>query len=222
MPPSAPRLVIFDCDGVLIDSEIIAAKAQSQALAEHGIAITPQEAARRFAGIPDADMWRTLQQENGRSLPPGFAGSYARRLDDTFREALRALPGVRETVQALRGRGMDVCVASSSMPAKLQSVLKLVGLWDLFAPHVYSTAQVAHGKPAPDVFLYAARQMRAAVLDCVVVEDSVAGVQAARAARMRAVGFVGASHNGPGQRQRLLDEGAFTVIDDLRDLPGLL
>ncbi|WP_333904548.1 HAD family phosphatase, partial [Achromobacter insolitus] len=200
MPTPAPSLVIFDCDGVLIDSEIIAARAQSRALAAHGIAITPEEAARRFAGIPDADMWQTLQQESACSLPEGFAREYADGLAATFRQELRALPGALETVQALRERGLQVCVASSSTPPKLETALKLVGLWDEFAPHVFSTAQVAHGKPAPDVFLFAARQMRAAILDCVVVEDSVPGVRAARAARMRAVGYVGASHNGPDQR----------------------
>lgn len=222
MPTPAPSLVIFDCDGVLIDSEIIAARAQSRALAAHGIAITPEEAARRFAGIPDADMWQTLQQESACSLPEGFAREYADGLAATFRQELRALPGALETVRALRERGPQVCVASSSTPPKLEAALKLVGLWDEFAPHVFSTAQVAHGKPAPDVFLFAARQMRVAILDCVVVEDSVPGVRAARAARMRAVGYVGASHNGPDQRQRLLDEGASDVIDDLRRLPELL
>ncbi|APX74787.1 HAD family phosphatase [Achromobacter insolitus] len=222
MPTPAPSLVIFDCDGVLIDSEIIAARAQSRALAAHGIAITPEEAARRFAGIPDADMWQTLQQESACSLPEGFAREYADGLAATFRQELRALPGALETVRALRERGLQVCVASSSTPPKLEAALKLVGLWDEFAPHVFSTAQVAHGKPAPDVFLFAARQMRVAILDCVVVEDSVPGVRAARAARMRAVGYVGASHNGPDQRQRLLDEGASDVIDDLRRLPELL
>ncbi|MGS1011107.1 HAD family hydrolase [Achromobacter anxifer] len=218
----APSLVIFDCDGVLIDSEIIAARAQSRALAAHGIAITPEEAARRFAGIPDADMWQTLQQENSRSLPEGFARDYADGLEATFRQELRALPGALDTVRTLRERGLQVCVASSSTPPKLEAALKLVGLWDEFAPNVFSTAQVAHGKPAPDVFLFAARQMRAAILECVVVEDSVPGVRAARAARMRAIGYVGATHNGPDQRQRLLDEGASDVIDDLRRLPDLL
>ncbi|CAB3669324.1 HAD family phosphatase [Achromobacter sp. SIMBA_011] len=222
MPTPAPRLVIFDCDGVLIDSEIIAARAQSRALAEHGIAITPQEAARRFAGIPDADMWQTLQDENARALPADFARQYADRLQDTFRQELRALPGVRETLAALRQRGMAYCVASSSTPPKLEAALKLVGLWEEFAPNVFSTAQVAHGKPAPDVFLFAARQMRTAILECVVVEDSVPGVRAARAARMRAVGYIGASHNGPDQRKRLLDEGAFEVIDDLRRLSEII
>ncbi|WP_063583075.1 HAD family hydrolase [Achromobacter ruhlandii] len=222
MPTPAPRLVIFDCDGVLIDSEIIAARAQSRALAEHGIAITPQEAARRFAGIPDADMWQTLQDENARALPADFPRQYADRLQDTFRQELRALPGVRETLAALRQRGMTYCVASSSTPPKLEAALKLVGLWEEFAPNVFSTAQVAHGKPAPDVFLFAARQMRTAILECVVVEDSVPGVRAARAARMRAVGYIGASHNGPDQRKRLLDEGAFEVIDDLRRLSEII
>ncbi|PJM85863.1 HAD family hydrolase [Achromobacter ruhlandii] len=222
MPTPAPRLVIFDCDGVLIDSEIIAARAQSRALAEHGIAITPQEAARRFAGIPDADMWQTLQDENARALPEDFPRQYADRLQDTFRQELRALPGVRETLAALRQRGMAYCVASSSTPPKLEAALKLVGLWEEFAPNVFSTAQVAHGKPAPDVFLFAARQMRTAILECVVVEDSVPGVRAARAARMRAVGYIGASHNGPDQRKRLLDEGAFEVIDDLRRLSEII
>ncbi|ALX84562.1 phosphoglycolate phosphatase [Achromobacter denitrificans] len=222
MPTPAPRLVIFDCDGVLIDSEIIAARAQSRALAEHGIAITPQEAARRFAGIPDADMWQTLQDENARALPEDFPRQYADRLQDTFRQELRALPGVRETLAALRQRGMAYCVASSSTLPKLEAALKLVGLWEEFAPNVFSTAQVAHGKPAPDVFLFAARQMRTAILECVVVEDSVPGVRAARAARMRAVGYIGASHNGPDQRKRLLDEGAFEVIDDLRRLSEII
>lgn len=222
MPTPAPRLVIFDCDGVLIDSEIIAARAQSRALAEHGIAITPQEAARRFAGIPDADMWQTLQDENARALPADFPRQYADRLQETFRQELRALPGVRETLAALRQRGMAYCVASSSTPPKLEAALKLVGLWEEFAPNVFSTAQVAHGKPAPDVFLFAARQMRTAILECVVVEDSVPGVRAARAARMRAVGYIGASHNGPDQRKRLLDEGAFEVIDDLRRLSEII
>ena len=222
MSTPAPRLVIFDCDGVLIDSEIIAARAQSRALAEHGIAITPQEAARRFAGIPDADMWQTLQDENASVLPEDFPRQYADRLQDTFRQELRALPGVRETLAALRQRGIEYCVASSSTPPKLEAALKLVGLWDEFAPNVFSTAQVAHGKPAPDVFLFAARQMRTAILECVVVEDSVPGVRAARAARMRAVGYVGASHNGPDQRKRLLDEGAFEVIDDLQRLTDII
>ena len=222
MPTPAPRLVIFDCDGVLIDSEIIAARAQSRALAEHGIAITPQEAARRFAGIPDADMWQTLQEENARPLPPDFPSQYADRLQDTFRQELRALPGVHETLAALRQRGIEYCVASSSTPPKPEAALKLVGLWDAFAPHVFSTAQVAHGKPAPDVFLFAARQMRTAILECVVVEDSVPGVRAARAARMRAVGYIGASHNGPDQRKRLLDEGAFEVISDLQRLSEII
>lgn len=222
MPTPAPRLVIFDCDGVLIDSEIIAARAQSRALAEHGIAITPQEAARRLDGIPDADMWQTLQDENARALPADFPRQYADRLQDTFRQELRALPGVRETLAALRQRGMAYCVASSSTPPKLEAALKLVGLWEEFAPNVFSTAQVAHGKPAPDVFLFAARQMRTAILECVVVEDSVPGVRAARAARMRSVGYIGASHNGPDQRKRLLDEGAFEVIDDLRRLSEII
>jgi HAD superfamily hydrolase (TIGR01509 family) len=222
MSTPAPRLVIFDCDGVLIDSEIIAARAQSRALAEHGIAITPQEAARRFAGIPDADMWRTLQDENARALPEDFPRRYADRLQDTFRQELRVLPGVHETLAALRQRGIEYCVASSSTPPKLEAALKLVGLWEAFAPNVFSTAQVAHGKPAPDVFLFAARQMRTAIPECVVVEDSVPGVRAARAARMRAVGYIGASHNGPDQRKRLLDEGAFEVISDLQRLSEII
>ncbi|WYX25620.1 HAD-IA family hydrolase [Achromobacter xylosoxidans] len=92
---------------------------------------------------------------------------------------MRALPGVHETLAALRQRGIEYCVASSSTPPKLEAALKLVGLWEEFAPNVFSTAQVAHGKPAPDVFLFAARQMRTAILECVVVEDSVPGVRAA-------------------------------------------
>lgn len=222
MPTRETSLVIFDCDGVLIDSEFIAAKAQSHALADHGIAITPQDAARRFAGIPDRDMWLTLQKEQGCELPQDFPQQYADRLDDIFKHELRALPGVVETLISLQERQVKFCVASSSTPAKLESALNLVGLWDYFSPHVFSTAQVAHGKPAPDVFLFAARKMGATYAECLVVEDSVPGMQAAVAARMRGVGFIGASHNGPDQAQRLLDAGAAAVIDDLRLLPGYL
>ncbi|QII86347.1 HAD family phosphatase [Bordetella hinzii] len=215
MAPVNTQLVIFDCDGVLIDSEIIAARAQSQALAAHGIDISPEEAARRFAGIPDHDMWRTLQAEFHTTLPAGFELDYAAHLARIFESDLRALPHVQALIDTLRARRMPFCVASSSTPDKLRTALGLTGLWPLFDPHIFSVSQVPRGKPAPDIFLFAASRMGVAPSHCLVVEDSVPGVQAARAAGMRVLGYTGASHIAPGHDNKLRQAGAVDTVADL-------
>lgn len=219
---ASTQLVIFDCDGVLIDSEIIAAHAQSQALAEHGIHISPEDAARRFAGIPDHDMWQTLQAEAGKTLPPGFELDYAAHLARIFDSELRALPHVQELVDALRARQIRFCVASSSTPEKLRAALGLTGLWPLFDPHIFSVTQVKRGKPAPDIFLFAAEQMGFTPEQCLVVEDSLPGVRAAVAAGMRVIGYTGASHIAAGHDQRLRDTGAEAAIADLTQVVDYL
>ncbi|OZI73971.1 HAD family hydrolase [Bordetella genomosp. 12] len=216
------QLVIFDCDGVLIDSEIIAAHAQSRALAAHGIEISPLDAARRFAGIPDHDMWLTLQAEANTTLPADFELEYAAQLARIFETELRALPHARELIDTLRARGVPYCVASSSTPDKLHTALGLTGLWPWFEPHVFSVSQVRRGKPAPDIFLFAAAQMGVAPAHCLVIEDSVPGVTAARAAGMPALGYTGASHIAPGHDARLRQAGAFDTVADLADVSNYL
>ena len=213
------KLAIFDCDGVLIDSEVIACGVEAEELSKIGFAISRQGVIDRFSGMPSDAMYPMIEAELGRALPAGFGDQVKHRIVEAYRTELRAIDGVAEILGALRG---PVCVASSSAPAKLALGLVETGLYELLYPHIFSTALVQRGKPHPDLFLYAAKAMGAAVSDCVVVEDSVAGVTAARRAGMRAIGFVGGSHCQPGHAERLVAAGADRIVGDFRDLPGEL
>ena len=213
------KLAIFDCDGVLIDSEVIACGVEAEELSKIGFAISRQGVIDRFSGMPSDAMYPMIEAELGRALPAGFGDQVKHRIVEAYRTELRAIDGVAEILGALRG---PVCVASSSAPAKLALGLVETGLYELLYPHIFSTALVQRGKPHPDLFLYAAKAMGAAVYDCVVVEDSVAGVTAARRAGMRAIGFVGGSHCQPGHAERLVAAGADRIVGDFRDLPGEL
>jgi HAD superfamily hydrolase (TIGR01509 family) len=220
MPPEPGLdLVIFDCDGVLIDSEVIAARIHAEALGRLGYALGAEEIMRRFTGIPDKDMYAVLEREIGRALPGDYDAQTKAAIGRSYAQDLRAIPHVREAVAAV---GVPVCVASSSVPEKLRLGLELAGLYDLFAPNIFSATQVRRGKPWPDLFLFAAERMGAAPARCVVVEDSVAGVKAAVAAGMTALGFGGASHCGTGHAALLQAEGAALVFDDMRRLPAIL
>jgi HAD superfamily hydrolase (TIGR01509 family) len=183
-----PGLIIFDCDGVLIDSETIACRADSACLAELGIVLSADEILDRYLGISAAAMCADIERRLGRVLPADFAATLQRRVAAAFERELAPMPGVAAVLAALHERR---CVASSSAPERLRHSLALTGLLHCFEPHLYSAAQVARGKPAPDLFLFAAAAMQVAPGACVVVEDSVAGVQAAVAAGMRAIGFTG-------------------------------
>ena len=221
VPRSLP-LLIFDCDGVLIDSEVIGCRAEAACLADAGIAISADEIIDRYVGIAMATMLADLQSRLGRAvpaLPPDFADIMHRAVAAAFETELLPMPGIVELLGALPHRR---CVASGSAPERLRQTLSLTGLWDSFDPHIFSATQVARGKPAPDLFLFAAGQMGVAAADCMVIEDSVPGVQAAVAAGMRVVGFTGGSHCRPGHAERLRAAGAAVACLDLRDLPALL
>jgi HAD superfamily hydrolase (TIGR01509 family) len=215
---TAAGLVIFDCDGVLIDSETIAARVHAEALEALGYAYTTDDM-RRFVGVSGRDMCRIIEEESGRPLPEDYGVSTRETLWLAYHQELAAVPHVAEAIDAL---DEAVCVASSSSPESLRLSLGLVGLYERFAPHVFSATQVARGKPAPDLFLFAARQMGVPPSRCLVVEDSVAGVTGARAAGMTVLGFTGASHCGPGHGTALAQAGATAVFDDMRRLPGLV
>ena len=217
-----PPLLIFDCDGVLIDSEVIGCRAESACLAAIGIAISPDEIIDRYVGIAMAPMLADLQSRLGQTLPalpPDFADTMRRAVAAAFAAELQPMPGILDLLHALPHRR---CVASGSAPERLRQTLSLTGLLPQFAPHVFSASQVARGKPAPDLFLFAARRMGVAAADCVVIEDSIPGVQAAVAAGMRTIGFTGGSHCRAGHAERLRATGAAAACNDLRDLPGLL
>ena len=211
-------LVIFDCDGVLIDSELLSARADREVLAEYGIELSIEEILDRYTGISFAGAVADLEARHGR-LPPDFADRRRRHLWPLFDRELRAIPGVTAVIDALTCK---MCVASSGRPDRLRHALSLVGLYDRFHPNIFSAVAVARGKPAPDLFLYASERRGVTPARCVVIEDSLPGVSAAIAAGMTVIGFVGASHCRPSDAGRLAAHGAVAVIDDMAQLPPIL
>jgi HAD superfamily hydrolase (TIGR01509 family) len=216
---SAPELVIFDCDGVLIDSELIGARVEAVELGRVGMPLAEAEILTRFLGMSAEAMYRALEAEHGRALPAGFAATVQAAIDAAFERELQVIPGIHETLDRLP---LASCVASSSTLARLRHSLGLTGLYARFAPHVSSAEQVARGKPAPDLFLHAAAAMGCAPARSLVIEDSVSGVRGALAAGMRAWGFIGGGHCADGHAARLRAAGAEQVFDHMPDLPALL
>jgi HAD superfamily hydrolase (TIGR01509 family) len=212
-------LLIFDCDGVLIDSETIVCRVEVQALAEIGYSIELERFMERFIGKAARDGRALIEAELGRKFPAGFEAETARRVADAFARELKAVAGVDEALRAIPGRR---CVASSSLPERLAYTLGLTGLAQWFGDAVFSAAMVARGKPAPDLFLHAAATMGADPTRCLVIEDSAPGITAAKAAGMTAFGFTGASHCRPGHDARLAAAGADVVFADMRELPALI
>ncbi len=214
--------IIFDCDGVLIDSERIACRVDARELTALGIPMTPEALAHRFSGVSYRDMIAALETETGMRLPDDYAArSHALVLAACATEgAALAMPGIHELLGGFADR--KLCVASSSSPDWLRRTLGQTGLWQRFAPHVYSAVTVARGKPAPDLFLLAAARVGAAPADCLVIEDSVVGVQAAKAAGMTVFGFCGGGHCQPGHDRRLLAEGAASVFEHMDELAAAL
>lgn len=210
-------LVIFDCDGVLVDSELLEHGVDAELLGPMGYAASAQELLQRFVGIARTDMYKTVFDELGREMPHGLLDEREKRVWQRCHSDLRTVPGVEEALEALRQQ--PKCVASSSLPAKLQLKLESTGLTRHFAPHVFSTALVARGKPAPDIYLHAARAVGHATNDCIVVEDSPHGIAGARAAGMRAIGFTGGSHATPALAAELRSAGAAMVVHHMDDLP---
>lgn len=212
-------LVIFDCDGVLIDSEIVVCRLTSEELSRLGYTVSLEDVINRFAGRPEREMIADIEQDWGLPVPEVFFERIRARIDAAYASELRIMPhisGVLDRIQT------EFCVASSSYPAKLALGLRSVGLHDRFAPNIISASFVTHGKPAPDVFIYAAGWMRQQVADCLVIEDSVPGVRAAASAGMRVFGFTGGTHCRPSLRDRLLQAGAACVFDDFRELETLV
>ncbi len=212
-------LVIFDCDGVLVDSEVIACHAVADTLSAFGYAIAADSIAERFTGMSDNDMYAILAKELGGPWPAGFDAAMQRRARERFERELRAVPGVEAAVTQLT---LALCVASSSVPENLAYKLHRTGLFARFAPAIFSTAQVPRGKPAPDIFLYAAAEMGVAASRALVIEDSAPGVAAGKTAGMTVFGFTGGSHCGPGHAERLTAAGADLVFADMREVPRLI
>jgi HAD superfamily hydrolase (TIGR01509 family) len=214
-----PELVIFDCDGVLVDSEVLSSRAHAETLTRHGYPITAEQERERFLGVADHEARQIIEAEIGRRLPEDFERQMQQAALQLYSEQLRVIPHVAEAVAAL---GLPKCVASSGTPEKIRHGLTCTGLYELFSPHIFSALQVKRGKPAPDIFLFAAEQMQSSPASCIVIEDSVAGVTGARAAGMTVLGFHGGSHCTPSHAARLKAAGARETFDDMRQLLALI
>jgi HAD superfamily hydrolase (TIGR01509 family) len=211
--PTSVELVIFDCDGVLVDSERLAVRVESRLLTALGWPLTEDEVLDRFVGRSDAYMLGEIERALGRPVPE-WTSRYEADLHAAFHAELVAVDGVADAIDALR---TPTCVASSGTHDKMRLTLGLTGLHDRFAGRIYSATQVTDGKPAPDLFLLAARSMGVDPAGCVVVEDSRSGVEAARAAGMRSLGYAG----GLTPPDWLAGPDT-TVFEDMAELPALV
>ena len=219
-PPGSPvDLVIFDCDGVLVDSEPIALALLRDTIAAAGLALSAETVQREFQGRSLAAVRERLRDAHGLAIAPDVWDAMDDELLARFTRELRPVPGMGALVAALPCRA---CVASSSNTRRLRHSLAVAGLASLFGSHVFSADAVARGKPAPDLFLHAAARMGVAPERCVVVEDSPAGIEAARAAGMDVVGFAGGSHLAEAAVARLREAGAPVVAGDAAALAAFL
>ena len=217
----ALSLIMFDCDGVLIDSEIIAARVEAERLGELGYEITAEEIAERFAGLTLLRMMELLAEESGMNFPDDFAAKTDAEIEKRLASDITAIAGAAEMLDRL---DLPRCICSNSMSMRLEMCLRKVGLWDKFRPYVFSALEVGtkRGKPAPDVYLFGAEQFGVSPREAVVIEDSVHGVAAASAAGCRVVGFVGGKHTYPGHGDALTEAGAETIIKRLSEFPAVV
>ena len=212
--PRPVELVIFDCDGVLVDTERIAIKVDVQVLASFGWILSEEEVVERFVGRTDDYMTAQIEAHLGRLLPKDWEDEFRPLYREAFAASLAPVDGVVEVLDQLT---VPACVASNGTHEKMRFTLGLTGLYDRFAGRIFSVSEVANGKPAPDLFLHAAKQMGVEPSVCAVVEDSRYGVEAARAAGMLALGYAG----GLTAAEHL--RGPNTIVfSHMRELPGLL
>lgn len=212
MPP--PSLIIFDCDGVLVDSEYISHHLIVEMLAEHSVSITFEEAVDLFIGSSNTGLLEKVQTLCGGSVPEYFLERFRERMFAAFESGLEAVSGIEAVLESL---AVPFCVASNGRHAKMRVSLGKTGLLRHFAGRMFSADDVNHPKPAPDLFLHAARTHGVDPADCAVIEDTPTGIRAARAAGMRAFGYAAMT-----RPERLLEAGAHAVFQRMEELPALL
>ena len=212
-------LLIFDCDGVLVDSEILHAQIESDIGREMlGIDRDFLTHHHRFSGGGLKNLYIAWEQELDRPLSPDVDKEMTHRKNEAFASQLKAIPYVAEALSKMPE--IQRCVASGSPLPTLEIALRTTNLYEYFGSNIFSSESVPRGKPAPDIFLFAAQQMGVDPKDCLVIEDSVHGVNAALAAQMKVVGFVGGSHCLPEHAEKL--RGANRIIADMRELPAVV
>jgi HAD superfamily hydrolase (TIGR01509 family) len=213
------ELVIFDCDGVLVDSEPLSMRVLLETIAEAGLELDPQAAHDLFLGRSLSAVSALLRETYGIDLSAAALEKMRLRLYEAFRRELKPVPGI---AAALGRIAVPCCVASSSQVERIRLSLSLTGLLARFEPNIFSASMVTRGKPAPDLFLHAAERMGVAPSRCLVVEDSPAGVQAALEAGMRVCAFTGGAHADERHRAVLLGLSPWQMLDDIGKLPDLL
>jgi HAD superfamily hydrolase (TIGR01509 family) len=214
------RLIIYDFDGTLVDSERLVAKVCLKAI--HGLGLTDWTMNRyveAFVGMPGHVGWGHVRTALGRDFPSDFNSNVDAEIEAVFAAELETLPGVRGAIEAISG---PCCIASSTILPHLRHNVKLAGLDDLFHTHVFSASQVEKPKPHPDVYYFAAKEMGHDPDDCLVVEDSVPGVTAAVRAGMRVIGYTGSAHDPALMQARLNQAGVTTQIAHMDELPATI
>ncbi len=214
-------LIIFDCDGVLVDSEIIAAEVESALLTDAGYPIGVEEMGERFAGMTWHNILLTIEREAAIPLSASLLDKSEKLLDARLAQEVKVIDGVKAMLSRIR---KPYCICSNSASHRLDMMLSRVGLKEVFGPYVYSAKDLGPDrvKPKPDIFLHGAKQFGADPARTLVIEDSVHGIAGARAAGMRVVGFTGASHSYPSHADRLTEAGAETVISRMTELPEVI
>lgn len=223
MQRSAWDALIFDSDGVLVDSEVIHIAVERELLAELGLTYDHKTYLTRFVGLSNADFYSQLASDmaarTGEEFPADFGRKLQERLWPRIERDLRPIAGVEQLIKAFGGK---VAVGSSAPFEKLMRKLAITRLAHLFSNHIYSADNVRFGKPAPDLFLHAAKMLGVSPDRCAVIEDSVNGVLAARAAGMTPIGFVGGGHADTGLGDRLLANGAVFLVSSHAEIEELL
>jgi len=216
-----PEFVMFDCDGVLVDSEYLAAQINAELLTAAGYPIAAEDLSERYAGFIFTDVLKDIEREAALPLSARILDKSATLFLERVKTDLVATDGIRKAVEALT---LPYCLCSNSESQTIKTMLTTVGLYTLFEGRIFSAPEVGskRGKPAPDVFLYAAEQNKVDPARVIVVEDSVPGVTAAKAAGMRVIGYTGARHSYAGHADTLTDAGAETVIARHTDLAATI
>ena len=215
-------LIIFDCDGVLVDSEILAARELQHYLEDIAFpVIITEDTHTQFLGLTLKRIQEILETAAGCPLPNDFQAELRRRDRIAFKRDLQAIPGIHQTLPLIN---YPKCVASSGTQEKVRDSLSITGLLEFFMPHVFSASdpEVKHGKPAPDLFKNAAKIMGFHPAQCIVVEDSIAGVEAGVAASMFTIGFIGGGHCSIGHGDKLRSAGAHEIIEHIGMLPSII
>jgi len=211
--------LVFDCDGVLVDSEPLALEAAVGVFADWLPGLDPARFAERFAGLSDEEIVAALADEHGRPPPADLSARIEKAIDTRLAEAVEGVPGVRGALESL---GRPLAVASNSPRHRVELSLDRAGITAFFEGRLCCADMVARPKPDPDVYLLAAQRLGAAPAACLAVEDSTTGIAAARAAGMAVLGFVGGGHTWPGHAEALAAAGAARIVVRMADLPDAL